>query len=174
MPPAAPVVVGFDLDLTLIDTRLGFAATLDVLAAETGVAIDVADVVGRLGPPLDLLLAPYFPADFPADAMDGVVASFRAHYPVHAVAATPALAGAHAALEAVRSAGGRTVVVTGKHTPNARLHLDALGLGVDELVGEVWGSARARCWPSTARACTSATMCTTWRVRTPPGPSASR
>ena len=62
MQPPAPLVVGFDLDMTLIDTRPGFAATLAVLAAETGVELDVEEISGRLGPPLDLLLAPHYPA----------------------------------------------------------------------------------------------------------------
>jgi uncharacterized protein len=139
MPQAAPVVVGFDLDMTLIDTRPGFAATLDVLAAETGVVIDVEDVSSRLGPPLDLLLAAYYP---PAQ-MPEVVKAFRARYPDHAIAPTLAFGGAREALAAVRRQGGRTVVVTGKFAPNARLHLDALQLDADHLVGEVWGVGKA-------------------------------
>src|SRR3954452_15769791 len=43
MPQLPPLVVGFDLDMTLIDTRPGFAATLQVLADETGVVLDVPD-----------------------------------------------------------------------------------------------------------------------------------
>jgi phosphoglycolate phosphatase-like HAD superfamily hydrolase len=31
------LVVGFDLDMTLIDTSAGFVATIDALAAELGV-----------------------------------------------------------------------------------------------------------------------------------------
>ncbi len=81
---------------------------------------------------------------------------------------TLALAGAHEALAAVRRHGGSTVVVTGKYTPNARLHVDALGFDVDDLVGEVWGVGKAdRAAASTAPRCTSATTCTTWRA---PGP----
>ena len=50
MPDPAPLVVGFDLDMTLIDTRPGFAATLSVLAEETGTVLDVEDLSNRLGP----------------------------------------------------------------------------------------------------------------------------
>ncbi len=133
-----PVVVGFDLDLTLIDTRPGFAATLAVLAEETGVTFDVNSLVERLGPPLDLLLAPYYPPEQMAD----VVAAFRAHYPAHAIAPTLALPGAQEALAAVRRHGGRSVLVTGKLTANAQLHVDALRFGVDAVVGEVWGTGK--------------------------------
>jgi pyridinium-3,5-biscarboxylic acid mononucleotide sulfurtransferase len=130
-----PLVVGFDLDMTLIDTRPGFAATLAEVARETGVVLDVEAMCERLGPPLDQLLAPYYPAE----QLPGLVDRFRAHYPAHAIAPTMHLEGAHEALAAVRRHGGRTLVVTGKFTPNARLHVEALTFEIDDLVGEVWG-----------------------------------
>jgi uncharacterized protein len=135
---ASPLVVGFDLDMTLIDTRPGFAATLSVLAAETGAVLDVEEISGRLGPPLDHLLAPHYPAERLPELVD----AFRAHYPRHAIEPTRTFPGAHDALAAVRRHGGRSVVVTGKYRPNAVLHLDALELLADELVGEVWGFAK--------------------------------
>src|SRR4051794_18550214 len=133
------LVVGFDLDMTLIDTRPGFAATLQVIAEETGVALDVHAMSQRLGPPLSHMLAPHYPAE----QVDGLVDRFRAHYPEHAVAPTLAFGGAHEALAAVRRHGGRSVVVTGKFTPNAALHVEALGFEIDHLVGEVWGVGKA-------------------------------
>ena len=39
---SAPLVVGFDLDMTLIDTRPGFAACLEALGEEMAVEFDVA------------------------------------------------------------------------------------------------------------------------------------
>lgn len=133
------LVVGFDLDMTLIDTRPGIAAVWDALAAETGVLIDSADAVSRLGPPLDEELGRWFPADRVAAMGD----RFRELYPGLAVHPTPAFAGAAAAVDAVHRHGGRVVVVTGKYGPNARLHLEHLGLEVDELVGWLWGPAKA-------------------------------
>ncbi|MDO9457056.1 HAD family hydrolase [Nocardioides sp.] len=135
----APLVVGFDLDMTLIDTVPGFGAVLEVLGDELGVAFPVEEMTAVLGPPLDLLLAPYLPADDIAAAGD----RFRALYPDHAVASVPLLPGAAAALAAVRRHEGRVVVVTGKYAPNARLHLDHLGLEVDLLEGWVWGVGKA-------------------------------
>src|SRR2546423_15398758 len=44
-----PLTVGFDLDMTLIDSRPGIAATYDALAAETGRGIDSAAPATRLG-----------------------------------------------------------------------------------------------------------------------------
>lgn len=135
----APVVVGFDLDMTLIDTAPGFADVLRALGAELDVEFPVAEMTTRLGPPLELMLEPYLEADAIAAAGD----RFRALYPDHAIAGVPALAGAHDAIAAVRAHGGRVVVVTGKYPANAQLHLDHLGFDVDHLEGWVWGVGKA-------------------------------
>ena len=127
--------VGFDLDMTLIDTVPGFGAVLEALGQELGVAFPVAEMTSKLGPPLDLLLGPHLAEEAIAPAVDRV----RTLYPDHAITTVPLLPGAEAALAAVRETGGRVVVVTGKYTPNARRHLDHLALHHDALAGEVWG-----------------------------------
>ena len=132
------LVVGFDLDMTLIDTVVGFAATLDALGVELGVQFPTAEMTANLGPPLDLLLAPHLAPEQIGPAMD----RFRAIYPDHAVVPTPAFPGVAAALAAVRRHGGRILLVTGKHTPNAQLHVDHLGLDVDVVEGRVWGTGK--------------------------------
>lgn len=137
---AAPLVVGFDLDMTLIDTVPGFAATLEALGTELGVELPIAELTERLGPPLDVILSPYLPADRLAEAGD----RFRALYPDLAVTSVPVLPGAHEALAAVRRHGGRTLLVTGKYAPNAQRHVDHLGLDVDHLEGWVWGVLKGR------------------------------
>src|SRR6478736_6775332 len=129
------LVVGFDLDMTLIDTAPGFR---DVLAA-LGAELPVEEMTAKLGPPLDLLLEPYLEADAIPAAGD----RFRALYPDHAITGTPAFGGAHEALAAVRRHAGRNVVVTGKYPANAQLHLDHLAFDVDHLEGWVWGVGKA-------------------------------
>lgn len=135
----APLVVGFDLDMTLIDTVPGFGAVLEALGEELGVTFPVAEMTARLGPPLEMMLAPHLAADAVAAAGD----RFRELYPEHAINRVPALAGAAEALAAVRRHDGRVVVVTGKYPDNARLHIDHLGLDVDVLEGWVWGVGKA-------------------------------
>ena len=132
------LVVGFDLDMTLIDTAPGFAATLDALADELGVVFPTQAMTARLGPPLEHLLRDHLAEDAVAPAGD----RFRALYPEHAVAPTPVFAGAHEALAAVRRHGGRILLVTGKYAPNAQLHVDHLGLDIDHLEGWVWGPGK--------------------------------
>jgi len=132
------LVVGFDLDMTLIDTTAGWIANLDALGAELGVEFPSAQLGAALGPPLEDMLAPYLAEHDLAAA----VARFRALYPDHAVHATPHLAGAPEALAAVRRHHGRVVLVTGKYAPNARLHVEHLGLDVDLVAGMVWGEGK--------------------------------
>jgi phosphoglycolate phosphatase-like HAD superfamily hydrolase len=135
----APLVVGFDLDMTLIDTVPGFGAVLEALGEELGVTFPVAEMTARLGPPLETMLAPHLAPETVAAAGD----RFRELSPEHAISRVPALAGAAEALAAVRRHGGRVVVVTGKYPDNARLHIDHLGLDVDVLEGWVWGVGKA-------------------------------
>ncbi|WNF28672.1 HAD hydrolase-like protein [Streptomyces sp. C11-1] len=133
-----PLTVGFDLDMTLIDSRPGIAATYRALSAETGVAIDVDLVVSRIGPPLETELAYWFPADEVPAAAD----RYRALYPGHAIAPTAELAGAREAVAAVRALGGRALVVTAKHEPSAKLHLSHLGIEPDTVIGWLWAEAK--------------------------------
>ncbi len=136
-PP--PPVVGFDLDMTLIDTRPGIAATYRALTELTGVPVDAELAVSRLGPPLELEIAQWFPAD----QVVAATARYRELYPVHAIAPCLPLPGAVEALAAVRAAGGRAIVVTAKRTDFAVLHLRHLGLTVSDVAGSVWREGKA-------------------------------
>lgn len=140
--PAAPpagLTVGFDLDMTLIDSRPGIRACYVELAERTGMYVDADLVVSRLGPPLEDELANWFPTE----RIEEVAGLYREIYPALAVAATPAMAGAHEAIAAVQAAGGRAIVVTAKYEPNARLHLEHLGLGADAVIGDLWAEQKA-------------------------------
>ncbi|WP_030804674.1 HAD family hydrolase [Streptomyces sp. NRRL F-2799] len=139
LPTPAPTV-GFDLDMTLIDSRPGIRACYLALSERTGVYVDADLAVTRLGPPLAEELVNWFPAaDVPA-----VADLYRAMYPEYAIAPTVALTGAREAVAAVRAAGGRTLVVTAKYEPNAKLHLAHLGIEPDVVVGDLWAEDKAR------------------------------
>ncbi|MFD7872667.1 HAD family hydrolase [Streptomyces sp. NPDC059766] len=137
---APALTVGFDLDMTLIDSRPGIHACYRALTERTGTYIDADLVVTRLGPPLVDELANWFPAE----EVPAAVELYREMYPAFAVAATTAMPGARAAIEAVRAAGGRTIVVTAKYEPSARLHLEHLGIEPDEVIGDLWAEAKAQ------------------------------
>jgi phosphoglycolate phosphatase len=131
--------VGFDLDMTLIDSRPGIRAAYQALTAQTGVYVDADLAVTRLGPPLRHEIAQWFPAE----QVESAVTTYRALYATHAIEPTVPMPGALSALAAVRSLGFRVVIVTSKLGRLARMHLDHLGLVADELVGDLYASGKA-------------------------------
>ncbi len=139
MTSRRPLTVGFDLDMTLIDSRTGIRAAYLALAERTGTYIDADLAITRLGPPLAEELIHWFPAERIAEVSD----LYRAMYPEIAIAATPAMPGAREAIAAVRAAGGKSVVVTAKYEPNAKLHLSHLGIVPDAVVGDLWAEQKA-------------------------------
>jgi phosphoglycolate phosphatase-like HAD superfamily hydrolase len=132
-------VVGFDLDMTLVDSRAAIMASFAAVAAETGVSIDPAGVDSRLGIKLEDELAHWFPAGEIAPAM----AIYRRHYRLLSGPLTSVLPGAREALATVRSARARVVVISAKFEPTVRQVLDDLGLAVDEVFGGVHGPEKA-------------------------------
>ena len=92
--------VGFDLDMTLIDSRPAILASFAGLARDTGTAIDLAAVDSRLGLKLEDELVFWYPPDQRAAAADG----YRRHYVQLAAQLTTALPGA---LEAHSRGPGR-------------------------------------------------------------------
>ena len=120
------LTIGFDLDLTLINSRPGIEAVYRALADEAGVDVDLTRLV--IGPPLEPELAKFFPPD----QVGALADRYRALYPAVAVPLTIAMPGAVEAIASVREQGGRVVVITSKFQPNAMLHLQTLGLDVDE------------------------------------------
>lgn len=131
-------MVGFDLDMTLIDPRPGVVATLAALSERTGVHVDGDLVASRLGPPLETELAHWYDAADVAAAAD----EYRALYLTHALPHTTALPGAAEAVALVRAAGARAVVVTAKQRELAVASLDHVGIEVDVVVGWRHGAAK--------------------------------
>ncbi len=132
--------VGFDLDMTLIDPRAGMIEVFEVLAAETGIPLDGRAFVTRLGPPLAQELSRY---GLDQAMVDHLVNRYRELTPSLVIPGTVALPGAADAVAAVTRRGGRAVVVTAKYAANARAHLDALGIEVSAVVGDLWSIAKA-------------------------------
>ncbi|MGN9905980.1 HAD family hydrolase [Phytohabitans sp. LJ34] len=125
--------------MTLVDSRPGIAAAFRELSARTGVYVDAEAAVARLGPPLRHELRRWFPPEQLEEAVDG----YRALYPEYAITPSMLLPGAAEAVETVRALGGKVVVVTSKLGRLARLHLDHLGLPVDEVAGDLFAEGKA-------------------------------
>jgi phosphoglycolate phosphatase len=132
------MVVGWDLDMTLVDSRPGIVATLVALSAESGTFIDADLVVSRLGRTLEDELGEWFPPERVMPAAD----RFRELYEDLGVPGTSLLPGASDAVRAVAERGGRNIVVTAKYEPNAVRCLAHVGLSVDLVIGWRHGAAK--------------------------------
>jgi phosphoglycolate phosphatase len=137
MPAAGPV--GFDLDLTLINSRPAIMASWSAVADELGVRIDLDEVDTRMGIKLEEEVSYWFPADGRQSAAD----SYRRHYVRLAPAMTLPLPGAAEALSAVRLAGERAVIITAKHPVSVAPSLAAVALVADEVFAHVHGPEKA-------------------------------
>ncbi len=126
------LVVGFDLDMTLVDSADGIVDAVSYVVASHGRTVDDAAVRETLGLPLDLVF-PRFIDDVPYAVL---LAEYRAYYAVHGIPSSRQLPGAAESLDAVRAVGGRILVVTAKHATQARAVLDVAGLMADDVAGE--------------------------------------
>jgi phosphoglycolate phosphatase-like HAD superfamily hydrolase len=131
--------VGFDLDMTLIDSRPAIMAAFAELARETATVIDLAAVDGRLGIKLEDEVSFWFPPGQHAAA----AACYRRHYVRLAPQLTTLLPGAREAVASVRAAGARVVIITAKHPVSVEPSLRAVGLTADALFTHVHGAEKA-------------------------------
>lgn len=142
--PAGPVV-GFDLDLTLVDSAAGIGVTLRAALEAEGSHARPSDAEIRplVGAPLEATVAVVDPA---ADA-DRVARRYRELYPSLGVPPTTLLPGVVEAFAAVRELGGRVLVVSAKVEPAVRAVLEHVGLGAppsgpDLVVGGLFAVAK--------------------------------
>jgi pyridinium-3,5-biscarboxylic acid mononucleotide sulfurtransferase len=134
------LAIGFDLDMTLVDSRDGIVATAAAALAEHGVGGAEDDLASGIGVPLEQLLGPHLPAELVGPAAD----RYRELYPALGVPSIRLLPGAAAAFEAVRSLGGQAVVVSAKRESVVRQVLDHVGLRPDVVVGDLFGADKGR------------------------------
>ncbi|MEO6468619.1 MAG: HAD hydrolase-like protein [Acidimicrobiia bacterium] len=135
----APLVVGFDLDMTLIDSRPGVIASFDALNDALGTSIDGRKIASQLGPTLESEMAAYFPPD----EVDAVCDRYREIYAELGPRGSSLLPGAAEAVAAVRDTGGVTLVITAKFEANAHLCLAHVGVEVDHVIGWRHGPQKA-------------------------------
>jgi phosphoglycolate phosphatase len=146
---ADQLVVGFDLDLTLVDSTEGIAATFAAAVAAcpggAGISITRAQIWPYIGLPLEATVAGLVPQIDP----DLLVHEYRSRYAEIGVPLTRLLPGAEQALRAVREAGGRVLVVSAKAEVGVRDVLTEVGLDQpdvrpDLVVGGLFGAAKGK------------------------------
>jgi uncharacterized protein len=131
-------VIGFDLDLTLVDSADGIVATFVETGRRFGVTVDAEGIRRTIGIPIEDAMARFLPAHL---ADDGV-RIYRKLYPAIGVMATTPMPGAAEAIAAVHAHGGRAVVVSAKVQPAVEAVLEHVGLDVDDAVGDRYAEAK--------------------------------
>jgi phosphoglycolate phosphatase len=132
------LVVGFDLDMTLVDTSAAMAVALVRVGRELGVPVDVEACVRALGAPQRDELARWVPASLLDDAMRLLSEAFLAD----GLPLARASAGAADLLATLDGRRGRAVVVTARRPRTAAACLRRCGLPVRALAGGLSPAAK--------------------------------
>lgn len=137
---AGRLVVGFDLDMTLVDSRQGIVECMQRVLEARGVAATEQELWPLIGAPLLDNLALFLPDEQLQAAAD----DYRADYLVRAVEVTVPLPGAHDLVAAIHEAGGTVLVVSAKNPPAVRAVLEHAGITPDVVVGDLFGPDKAK------------------------------
>lgn len=132
--------IGFDLDLTLIDSRARILSAARRSFSDLGYSIGDELLLPYMGEPMGDVAVKVVP-DIDAVAF---MRRYRHHYDTDTETPVPVLPGAHELLAAIRAAGGRSVVVSAKQQAAAERAVADAGLDVTEVVGDHFGAAKGQ------------------------------
>lgn len=134
------IVVGFDLDQTLVDSRPRIEAALRGAFGRLGGPVSAVSIDGLMGLPLEDTVRALWPE---AD-LEALVPVYRALYDGSPDGTRP-LPGAASALAAVRRLAGRNIVVSAKFPAAVRAAVHEAGLAdlVDDTHGGLFAHAKA-------------------------------
>lgn len=125
------LVVGFDLDMTLVDSSEGIVDALIHVCKIHGVQTSREDALATIGLPLDQV----FPMWLPDYAYEQLLDEYRDHYGEYGIPKTKVMPGAKDAISAIHELNGRVVVVSAKKEDFARRVLEVAGLNVEAVHG---------------------------------------
>ncbi|GGB42890.1 hydrolase [Flexivirga endophytica] len=133
------LVVGFDLDMTLVDSRQGIVDCMQRTLRTRGVTATEQQLWPLIGAPLLDNLALFLPDDQVEDA----ATDYRADYLVQAIEVTVLLPGARDLVDAIHAAGGKVLVVSAKNPAAVQAVLEHVGITPDIVVGDLFGHDKA-------------------------------
>lgn len=133
-----PLVVGFDLDMTLVDSHEGIVDAIRKVLREYGHETSVDEVFKTVGVPLALV----FPEWLPDSEIDNAITRYREIYSAEGIPLTTLLPGAREAISAVKAAGGETLVISAKLDTAVKAVLDVVSLDIDHIRGSLYAEAK--------------------------------
>jgi phosphoglycolate phosphatase len=120
----------FDLDGTLIDSRLDLANSVNATRAHLGMGPLPNDLVcSYVGNGAPVLVRRALGPDAPESQVGEALEFFLQHYRGHALEMTTLYPGVRETLERLSASGRHLAVLTNKPTPISRFILDGLGVG---------------------------------------------
>lgn len=134
-------VIGFDLDMTLVDSADAIVDSVAHTCRHFGGTVDEDVVRAGVGLPLEVVFPDFIPEVPYAEAL--VV--YRERYLSHGLAMQSLLPGAQESLASVVDDGYRIVVVSAKKDTHVRAVLEEVGLSsyVADIVGERFAETKA-------------------------------
>ncbi len=132
-------MVGFDLDMTLVDSRDGITFTIEQVLAELNIRVPRAEIFQTIGIPLWDAFAMWMSPE----QIDPAVTRYREVYKKIGIPITTVMPGARESLAAIHNAGGRTMVVSAKIVGAVQIIVDLLKLPIDVVRGDLFAEAKA-------------------------------
>lgn len=132
-------MVGFDLDMTLVDSEEGITSTMDTVLRRHGFNISREEMYATVGIPLWTSFGQWVPAEL----VDKLVAEYRLLYKEVGIPQTKVLPGAHETLDTIHELGGRSMVVSAKLESAVSIIVDFLKLPLDVVVGDLYAEKKA-------------------------------
>lgn len=132
-------MVGFDLDMTLVDSRDGITFTIEKVLDELNIQVPRAEIFQTIGIPLWDAFAMWMSSE----QIDPAVARYRELYKQIGIPITTVMPGARESIAAIRNAGGRVMVVSAKIVGAVQIIVDLLNLPIDVVRGDLFAEAKA-------------------------------
>lgn len=132
------LVVGFDLDMTLVDSHEGITDAIRKVLLEYGADANPQEIYQTVGIPLALV----FPKWLPESETDRAITRYREIYAEEGIPKTLLLPGAADALAAVKDHGGETLIISAKLDASVHLVLETVGITVDHVRGSLFAEAK--------------------------------
>lgn len=131
--------IGFDLDLTLADTRQAMAVSAAAISQKHSLNIEVDEFMRNIGLSMRDHLAPWVPEG----KIDDLIPEFRTIFLTEGLKQLIPLPGAQAALDSVRRHGGRSIIITSRLPHVAQAMLENCELHPDMVIGGLTGAEKA-------------------------------
>jgi phosphoglycolate phosphatase len=131
--------VGFDLDMTLVDSSQAILSSTQKVLASLNVKVDEADIARSVGLPIKDSLKVWV-----GDQYDQAYEAYVAHYQSTGYLSARVLPGAKELLLELIERGIKVVIITAKNKQSAEIQLRHLGIPYSEIIGGAFRDSKTQ------------------------------